>query len=459
MSDPERGRVSARILIVDDDPAIRKILGDRFRALGHAIESAQDGAQALATVDAQDVDLVLLDLQMPAVDGFAVLEALRSRATPPTVIVLTAHGSIEAAVRAVRAGATDFITKPFDGAHLEHVVAGALEKVGLRRQIESLTHEISVRHHLVLGQSRAMADAHQTAMRAAASEATILLRGESGTGKEVMARAIHASSRRAGGPFVAVNCAALTGELLESELFGHEKGAFTGAVRSKPGRFETAAGGTLFLDEIGELPPPLQAKLLRVLQEREYERVGGTRTLRADVRIIAATNRDLPAHIAAGRFREDLYYRLNVVSLRLPPLREHKDDVSALLDHFTARFAAESGRPGLRFSGPARRVLYAYGWPGNVRELANVVERAVALSLGEEVGLEALPEEIAEGVPGLAPTGDAPVGYHDAVADAKRTIIREAMQRTGNHQTRAAELLGLSQPYLARLMKNLGLRD
>jgi DNA-binding NtrC family response regulator len=459
VSDTERARISARILIVDDDPAIRKILGDRFRALGHAIESAQDGAQALATIDAQDVDVVLLDLQMPGVDGFAVLEAVRSRATPPTVIVLTAHGSIEAAVRAVRAGATDFITKPFDAAHLEHVVAGVLEKVGLKRQIESLTREISTRHHLVLGQSRAMADAHEIAMRAAASGATILLLGESGTGKEVMARAIHASSRRRGGPFVAVNCAALTGELLESELFGHEKGAFTGAVRSKPGRFEAAAGGTLFLDEIGELAPPLQAKLLRVLQEREFERVGGTRTLRADVRIVAATNRDLAAHIAAGRFREDLYYRLNVVSLRLPPLRERKDDVSALLDHFIGRFAAESARQGLRFSDPARHVLLTYGWPGNVRELANVVERAVALSLGVEIGLEALPEEIVEGEPRLASAGDAPVGYHDAVADGKRAIIREALQRTGNHQTRAAELLGLSQPYLARLMKNLGLRD
>jgi DNA-binding NtrC family response regulator len=298
--------VSARILVVDDDAAIRKILRDRFRALGHAVDVATDGGDALAQLERQSADLVLLDLQMPNVDGFAVLQALATRPDPPAVLVITAHGSIEAAVRAIRAGAADFITKPFEAAHIEHIVAGLLEKIGLRRRLASLETELSDRHHLVLGKSRAMAEAYEIATRAATSDATILLRGESGTGKEVLARAVHKASKRRDGVFAAINCAALSADLLESELFGHEKGAFTGAVRTKPGKLELAAGGTLFLDEIGELAPGLQAKLLRVLQERELERVGGTQTLKTDVRVIAATNRELPSEIAAGRFREDL---------------------------------------------------------------------------------------------------------------------------------------------------------
>jgi len=454
--------------VVDDDPAIRKILRDRFRALGHSVETAADGKEALAFVEERGADLLLLDLQMPTMDGFAVLQALSSRSDGPAVIVITAHGSIEAAVRAVRAGASDFIPKPFEAAHVEHVVAGVLEKLGLRRRVASLEIELSDRHHLVLGKSRAMAEAYELATRAAASDATILLRGESGTGKEVLARVVHRASKRRDGVFAAINCASLSAELLESELFGHEKGAFTGAVRSKPGRLELAAGGTLFLDEIGELAPALQAKFLRVLQEREFERVGGTQTLKASVRIISATHRDLPTEIAAGRFREDLYYRLNVVAVRLPPLRERKEDVPALLDHFLRKFAVSAGRQGLRFSSEAKEVLGAYSWTGNVRELANVVERAVVLTIGNEIGLEVLPEEIVESLmrPASTPsTGEGAVAstslvrFHEGVAEAKRDLIRDALRQTGGHQTRAAERLGLTQPYLARLMKNLGLRD
>ena len=270
---------SARLLVVDDDAAIRKIVRDRFKALGHEVAVAADGDEALGWLAANEADVVLLDLQMPKADGFEVLASLARRGDAPAVIVVTAHGSIEAAVRAVKAGATDFVTKPFDAAQLEHVVDEVLDRLGLKRRVSSLEQELSTRHSLVLGTSRAMAEAHETAMRAAASDATILLRGESGTGKEVVARAIHAASKRKAGPFMAVNCAALGADLLESELFGHEKGAFTGAVRGKPGRVELAAGGTLFLDEIGELAPALQAKLLRVLQEREFERVGGTRSI------------------------------------------------------------------------------------------------------------------------------------------------------------------------------------
>jgi DNA-binding NtrC family response regulator len=459
---------NASILVVDDDATIRKILQDRLRALGHRVETAADGKKALAAVDAQDVDLMILDLQMPELDGFGVLAALEKRAESPAVVVVTAHGSIEAAVRAVRMGAADFIPKPFEAAHVEHVVATVLSRRGLQRRIESLETELSDRHHLVLGGSRAMRDAHDIAVRAAGSDATVLLRGESGTGKEVLARAIHAASRRRSGPFVALNCAALSAELLESELFGHERGAFTGAIRGKPGRLELAAGGTLFLDEIGELASGLQAKLLRVLQEREFERVGGTRTLKTDVRVVAATNRDLPQEISRGRFREDLYYRLNVVSIRLPPLRERREDVSPLIDHFLRRFAAIAGRTELRFSDAARDVLDDYAWPGNVRELANVVERAVVLATGDELGIESLPDEIiqARAPATVASTAQhapntstsAVPSYHDGVAAAKRALIQEALRRTGGHQTRAAELLGLTQPYLARLMKNLAVR-
>jgi transcriptional regulator with PAS, ATPase and Fis domain len=299
----------------------------------------------------------------------------------------------------------------------------------------------------------------QLAERVAASDATVLLNGESGTGKEVLARAIHATSRRTEGPFVAINCAALSAELLESELFGHEKGAFTGAVRTKPGRLEMAASGTLFLDEIGELQPALQAKLLRVLQEREFERVGGTRTLKADVRIVAATNRDLEAAVTTGGFRQDLYYRLKVVALRLPPLRDRREDIRPLAEHFLSRFAGESSRPAPRLDEEAATLLESYAWPGNVRELANVIERAIVLGAGEAITVDDLPEELHERAPpALAATKNMlpdALGYHDSVAAAKRAILRNALLAEGGHQTRAAKRLGLTQPYLARLMKNL----
>ncbi|HKY34887.1 MAG TPA: sigma-54 dependent transcriptional regulator [Polyangiaceae bacterium] len=450
----------ATLLVVDDDPVITKIVADRFRVLGYRVLTAASGQAALGSIDEHHPDLVLLDLQMPGLDGFGVLEELKSRADAPPTVVITAHGSIQAAVRAVQAGAQDFIAKPFDAAHLEHVVESVLERAGMRRRLDTLEHELSSRHSLVLGSSRAMRETFDIAMRAAASDATVLLVGESGTGKEVLARAIHRASKRASGPFIAVNCATLGSELLESELFGHERGAFTGAIKAKPGKVELARSGTLFLDEIGEVASGLQAKLLRVLQEREIERVGGTKPMAVDVRVIAATNRDLSGEIAARRFREDLYYRLNVVSLRMPPLRDRKQDIDALLEHFLKRFSADAGHRELRWSVDAKRLLANHNWPGNVRELANVVERAVVLAQSDEIGVEDLPEEIVEAstAPPRAST-HTPPSYGEAVAEAKRAIIRDALQRTDGHQTRAAELLGMRQPYLARLMKNLGMRD
>jgi DNA-binding NtrC family response regulator len=457
----------ARILVVDDDPAIRKIIRDRFAKLGHDVAVAGGGIAALEQVEAFDPELVILDLRMPDLDGFGVLSALAQRDRRPDVVMLTAHGSIEAAVESVRRGAADFLQKPFDNAHLELVVERTLRAGRLRRRFFLLQTELGGRHSLVGGESAAMQAVIRTAERVAPSLTTVLLLGESGSGKEVIARYIHQRSERAHGPFVALNCATLSGELLASELFGHERGAFTGAVRDKPGRLETAAGGTLFLDEIGELSAELQAKLLRVLQEREFERVGGTRSIKSDVRVIAATHRDLSRAIAEGRFREDLYYRLNVVSLRLPALRERPEDVPALVAHFLSKHATAAGRPRLTFTEAALEVLGRYDWPGNVRELSNAVERCVVLAEGDRIDVGDLPEEARDrataersaDLPGAgAVDRDPPLGYHDAVVAAKRRIISDALARTGNHQTQAAALLGLGQPYLARLMKNLGMK-
>jgi DNA-binding NtrC family response regulator len=463
----ERSPHPSRVLVVDDDPTIRKIVRDRLKVRGHEVAVAKDGREALREVEAFDPALVILDLRMPELDGFGVLSALEEQCHRPEVVVLTAHGSIEAAVRAVHLGARDFLQKPFDTAHLELVVERTLEGGRLRRRVAQLQTELSGRHSLVPGDSPAMREAVHTAERAAASQATVLLLGESGSGKEVLARYIHQRSDRARGPFVAVNCATLTGELLESELFGHERGAFTGAVRDKPGRLEQAAGGTLFLDEIGEMSPELQAKFLRVLQEREFRRVGGTCVRKADVRVVAATHRDLGRAVPEGRFREDLYYRLNVISIRVPPLRERPEDVPALLEHFLQKHVGEAARPGLTFSDRARQLLLRYDWPGNVRELSNAVERCVVLAEGDPIDVADLPEEIRDGArafpssPSNAPVEEVQegqLGYHDAVIEAKRRIIAAALAETGNHQTRAAERLGLSQPYLARLMKNLGMK-
>jgi DNA-binding NtrC family response regulator len=449
----------ATLIVADDDPAIRKIVRDRLQAAGHVVEAAEDGRVALELVEKVAPDLLLLDLQMPEVDGFEVLDVLGKRPGSPMIIVITAHGSIQAAVRATKAGAHHFISKPFEAAHLEHVVELALETGRLRRDVTALRGEVETRHRLVVGASPRMREVVELAERAAASNATILLNGESGTGKEVLARSIHAWSRRSREPFVAVNCAALSPELLESDLFGHEKGAFTGAVRTKPGRLDLAAGGTLFLDEIGEMRPALQARLLRVLQEREYERVGGTRTLKADIRVIVATNRDLEAAVGAGDFRQDLYFRLKVVALRLPPLRERREDIPLLADHFLGRYAGESGRATPRLDDAARDLVVGYAWPGNVRELGNALERAIVLGTGDVVTIDDLPEELHEHAPApLVPPLPTGASYHDAVVSAKRAILRDALRAEGGHQTRAAKRLGLTQPYLARLLTNLRMR-
>jgi DNA-binding NtrC family response regulator len=450
----------SRIVIADDDPSIGRILRDRLQELGHDVEHVPDGVEALRL--AESADLMLLDLEMPRMDGFAVLESLQGLPGAPLVVVITAHGDMAKAVRAMRAGAYDFIAKPFDAATIQLVVKRALETRGLKTQVHSLRKEVGRKHVWVRGSDPAMARIAETVERVAPSTATVLLLGETGTGKEVIARAIHLQSTRADQPFVAVNCAALRGELLESELFGHEKGAFTGADRARPGRVEAARGGTLFLDEIGDLPATLQAKLLRLLQEREYERLGSDRTLHADIRLVAATNRDLPAAIQSGTFREDLYYRLKVISIKIPPLRERPGDILPLAEWLLDQHAVESARAAPRLSAEVKEALLRYSWPGNVRELSNVMERCVLLAC-DTVGLCDFPEELtASGAAAPGPLAEVEdlfaLGYSDAVTAARRLIVARALEQAGGHQTRAAERLGVTQPYLSRLVKQLGIR-
>ena len=450
----------SRIVIADDDPSIGRILRDRLNELGHEVEHVLDGVDALRLADS--ADLLLLDLEMPRMDGFAVLESLQGQVAAPLVVVITAHGDMSKAVRAMRAGAYDFIAKPFDAATIQLVVRRALETRGLKTQVHNLRKELNHKHLWVRGSDPGMARVAETVERVAPSNATVLLLGETGTGKEVVARALHQHSTRRDQPFVAVNCAVLKGELLESELFGHEKGAFTGADRARAGRVETARGGTLFLDEIGELPLAVQAKLLRMLQEKEYERLGSDRTQRADIRLVAATHRDLPAAIQAGMFREDLYYRLKVISIKIPPLRERTADILPLAEWLLDKHAAESARTPPRLSSQVQQVLLRYPWPGNVRELSNVMERFVLLA-GDMVDQCDLPEELTVAEASTSPAVNDTEGlftldYSDAVTAARRLIVARALEQAGGHQTRAAERLGVTQPYLSRLIKQLGIR-
>jgi DNA-binding NtrC family response regulator len=399
--------------------------------------------------------LTLLDLQLPRVSGMEVLETIRREGLETTVIVITASGTVERAVEAIRAGAYDFIPKPLDPAHLEVVINKALERDSLREENRLLHSELDRLDRPLVGQSPAMQALARTAQQVAASNATILLRGESGTGKEILARAIHRWSPRRDRPFVTVNCVALSEELLESELFGHEKGAFTGAHQRKLGKVELAHAGTLFLDEIGDIRQALQAKLLRLLQEQEFERVGGTRPIRVDVRFVAATNTDLEQAMKQGVFRQDLYYRLNVVSLRLPPLRERTEDLELLACHFVEKYSAELKRPPKPISPAAQALLTEYDWPGNVRELENAIERAVVLATGPDIGPRDLP------IVPAAPDEAAPpesAHYHEAVLRFKRELLRATLDRVSGNQTRAAEMLGLQRTYLSRLLKELGVR-
>lgn len=439
------------ILVVDDDPYIREALEDRLASLGYQVMLAADGNDALDLFERDRPQLVLLDIELPGIKGIDVLKEIRRRDIEVPVIMITAYGSIDLAVEAMKQGAYDFIPKPFKPGHIPLVVQKALERQRLMREVEILSEEVDKRYRLIAGKSTKMRQAIDAAKKSAASKSTVLLLGESGTGKELFARAIHNWSDRKDRPFVPINCVGLSKELLESDLFGHEKGAFTGAHQVKKGKMEIAHGGTVFLDEVGDISAELQTKLLRFLQEREFERVGSTQPIHVDVRIIAATNRDLQSALKDGTFREDLYYRLNVVPIKLPPLRERKEDIPDLAEFFTARFVKEAKKAPMEITVPAMAKLVAYHWPGNVRELANTIERAVVLGQDSRIELDDL-------VPIIAATDvkgpSARLSYHEAIDGHRREVIMQALSRTDGNRAAAARLLGLERSYLLKLMKS-----
>jgi DNA-binding NtrC family response regulator len=443
---------SGTILIVDDDPDVREILTDSLASLGFRVITATNGQECLDKLDKFGPGVILLDIEMPLKSGLEVLKEIRRKASDAMVIMITAYGTIERAVHAMKEGAFDFITKPFELDHVSVVVEKALERDKLLRGLECFAEEAGERYRLIGGNSPTMKQALATARKAAASKSTVLLLGESGTGKEVFARSIHRWSERKNDPFIAINCVGLSKDLLESELFGHEKGAFTGAHQLKKGKMELANGGTVFLDEVGDISAELQTKLLRFLQEREFERVGGTQPLHVDVRVIAATSRDLASAIREGRFREDLFYRLNVIPVSLPPLRERKEDIPILAQYFLARFAEETKKSFVRITEETQAKLVVYGWPGNVRELANLIERAVVLGHGPELTLDDL---------GLRATIEEPLAvdedlsYRHALDGARRDIIMRVLSQTHGNRTAAAKLLGMHKTHLLNLIKSL----
>jgi two-component system nitrogen regulation response regulator GlnG len=475
-SDKTAGTV-ARILVADDEPSIRWLLDRLLRQAGHTVTVVEDGAAALAAAAAEPFDLAFVDIRMPGLDGLEALSRLRTESPETAVIVMTAHGSVRTAVEAMQRGAYDYLAKPFDNDEALLLVERALSARALAREVVELRtgiHEVWEFGALV-GKSPRMQEVYKTIGRIAGTDVTVLLQGESGTGKEVVARAIHHYSRRAGKPFVAVSCAAIPATLLEAELFGHERGAFTDAHQRRLGRFELAQGGTLYLDEVGDLGPELQPKLLRALQERQVERVGGGEPVRVDVRVVAATNRDLEQMIRDGRFREDLYYRLNVVSLTLPPLRQRREDVPFLVDHFLAKYGGELGERAL--STDALDRLVGYGWPGNVRELENVIQHAMVMATAGVILPEHLPiapgsaaapprdgtleqliaARLEECVHGLGSRDSANL-YELVLGLVERPLLRAVLRETGGNQLRAAQLLGINRNTLRKKLRALGLR-
>jgi DNA-binding NtrC family response regulator len=449
--------INAEVLIVDDDPGLRMALQDRFKHWGCQVSLASDGKEALAICARRSFHMILLDLSMPLMNGMEVLNRLREDGFPGDIVVLTADGSIHRAVEALKAGASDFLTKPADFDLLEQVTIRALDRRRLQMARDALA---SQAHTNIRAASPAMKELLDLAARVAASDSTVVLTGESGSGKQVISEFIHESSPRKDGPFVYVNCVAISEELIESTLFGHEKGAFTGAISRKPGRLEGAGGGTAFLDEIGDISPKLQTKLLHFLETGEFERVGGNQTVHVDCRIVAATNKDLALEVKEGRFREDLYYRLNVINLRVPPLRERPEDVEILGHHFLEKVAGETKRKVPEFASQTLEAMKRYSWPGNVRQLKNAVERMVVLSSGGVLKPDLLPPEIR--TPDLDSShlgGTDDLDFREAVAGFKRSLLTRALDDCGGNQTKAAEKLGLQRSYLNRLVKDLDLRN
>ncbi|HVG58509.1 MAG TPA: sigma-54 dependent transcriptional regulator [Hyalangium sp.] len=459
----------SKVLVLDDEVNLRKVLAAMLRREGYDVTVAMDGEQGLAEFNKNGADIIVTDLVMPKVGGMEVLSAVKTANPDVPVIIITAHGTVDSAVEAIKAGAFDYITKPFDQAELSSVIAKASKAHESARR--SVRPDIKARS-AIIGESPQIQEVYKIIDKVADTPSTVLITGESGTGKELIATALHGASSRRDQPFIKINCAAIPHNLIESELFGYERGAFTGAVTSKPGRFELADGGTLFLDEIGEIPVEMQVKLLRALQEGEFERVGGIKTTRVDVRLVAATNRDLQAEIEAGRFRKDLYYRLAVVPIVLPALRERRSDIPMLARHFVDKYNRRLNKKIEDIADDAMALLQGYSWPGNIRELENLIERVLLFADGPLITAKDLPDPIRQGVaaqPSLAassPSVEAPTGetgLKDIIrmkaAELEKDLITKALEETSGNVTRAAKLLQISRKSLQTKMKEFGLRD
>jgi two-component system nitrogen regulation response regulator NtrX len=446
------------VLVVDDEKNIRETLKDVLEDEEYEVLLAEDGKKALDALEKNAVDVMLLDLWLPEVGGMEVLKRTKEDYTDIQVIIISGHGNIDAAVRATKMGAFDFIEKPLSVERILNVVDHAIKISGLRKENVELKEKSGKSYYMVPGRSQSFLEIDKIVESAARSNSRNLITGENGTGKEVVARKIHAMSARNGGPFVAVNCAAIPQTLIEAELFGYEKGAFTGAVKSKRGKFELAHGGTIFLDEIADMSLEAQSKVLRVLEEMQFERVGGVNSIKVDVRVIAATNKDLAAEIKEGRFREDLYYRLNVVPIKVPSLRERREDIPALIEYYLDYFAEEYNKKRKRISPEAMRYLTdSYPWPGNIRELKNLIERINILSTADPVSLKDVKNNIAHFEEPF--TFDESKSLKESVEDFQRRVISSALQRNGNNIMRTAEQLKVERSNLYKLMRRLGLQS
>jgi DNA-binding NtrC family response regulator len=447
------------ILIVEDEPKMLRLLELNLAEEGYTIFLAADAEAGLRVLRQEPIDLVLTDLKLPGMSGLGLLQEIKQLSASLPVVVMTAYGTVETAVEAMKAGASDYVLKPFSLEEIKLIVRKELQVHRLIEENRSLREALGKRYEFrnIVARSAAMQEVLATVARVAPTNSTVLLGGESGVGKDLIARAIHQHSRRASGPFVKINCTAIPENLLESELFGYEKGAFTGATTNKPGRFELADKGTIFLDEVGDVPPAIQVKLLGVLQERQFERLGSNKTLKVDVRLVAATNRDLRAALEQGTFREDLYYRLNVVPISIPPLREHKEDIPYLVEHFLEKFSQESAKPILRITPEALERLMGFHWPGNVRELENIIERAVAFTSSEVLEIGDIRLDVLPTKPAVTPLTFLPEGM--TLEQWEDEMIREALRRSNNNKSQAARLLGLSRNALRYRLSKMGLPD
>ena len=456
------------ILIVEDELKMARLLELNLAEEGYSTLAAPDAETGLRLLRQEKIDLVLTDLKLPRMDGLEFLQAVKRSNAQTPVILMTAYGTVETAIEAMKAGASDYVLKPFSMEEIKLIIHKELDVRRLREENRDLREALGERYRFenIVARSAKMQEVLAVVERVAPTNSTVLLGGESGVGNDMIARAIHQHSRRAAGPFIKINSTAIPENLLESELFGYEKGAFTGAMTAKPGKFELADKGTIFLDEIGDVPAAIQAKLLRVLQEREFEHLGGTKTLKVDVRVVAATNQDLRAALEQGTFREDLYYRLNVVPINIPPLREHKEDIPYLVDHFLARLARESAKPITGLTPAAMRLLMDFHWPGNVRELENIIERAVALSTGAMLDVGDIRLDVGLGGAGVVGPGMSATDASGPFLPPGTTleqyedeIIKEALRRTNGNKSQAARLLGLSRNAFRYRLSKLGVPD